>query len=144
MATATEPVSGQKEVTVSLKKLTEGVGTVFAGVIQMLEALDASTAAVFAEKLKEGAEAEHETEAAKPHDPAVSDDAAGNAADPVAEEPASAVTVDDITKVIVAKIKQKRSNNEVIAKLLKTYKVEKVSELKPSQYEAFLTDISQI
>ena len=57
---------------------------------------------------------------------------------------APSVTVDDITKVIVAKIKQKRSNSGVIEKLLKTYKVEKVSELKPSQYEAFLTDLSQI
>ena len=45
---------------------------------------------------------------------------------------------------IVAKIKQKRSNNELIGKLLTSYNVGKVSELKPSQYEAFLTDISQI
>ena len=54
------------------------------------------------------------------------------------------LTVDDITKVIVAKLEQKRSNNELIGKLLASYNAERVSELKPSQYEAFLTDISQI
>lgn len=56
----------------------------------------------------------------------------------------AAVTVDDITKVIVAKIKQKRSNNAKIGQLLKTYGVEKVSCLPVEKYEAFLTDISQI
>ena len=55
-----------------------------------------------------------------------------------------AVTADDITKVIVAKIKQDRSNNQKIGALLPAYGVEKVSALKPEQYEAFLTDISQI
>lgn len=55
-----------------------------------------------------------------------------------------AVTVDDITKVIVAKIKQKRSNNAKIGALLKTYGVDKVSSLPPEKYEAFLTDISQL
>lgn len=57
---------------------------------------------------------------------------------------ATAVTADDITKVIVAKIKQDRSNSQKIGTILKTYGAEKVSALKPEQYEAFLTDISQI
>lgn len=56
----------------------------------------------------------------------------------------AAVTADDITKVIVAKIKQKRSNNAKIGQLLKTYGVEKVSSLPVEKYEAFLTDISQL
>lgn len=56
----------------------------------------------------------------------------------------AAVTVDDITKVIVAKIKQKRSNNEKIGQLLRTYGVDKVSSLPAEKYEAFLTDISQL
>lgn len=69
----------------------------------------------------------------------------GSASDSVsAGTKKSAVTVDDITKVIVAKIKQKRSNNAKIGALLKTYGVEKVSSLPESKYEAFLTDISQL
>ena len=62
----------------------------------------------------------------------------------VKSQAAGSVTADDITKVIVAKIKQDRSNNQKIGALLPAYGVEKVSALKPEQYEAFLTDISQI
>lgn len=71
----------------------------------------------------------------------------GSVADQSAMEGTKAtgsVTADDITKVIVAKIKQDRSNNQKIGALLPAYGVEKVSALKPEQYEAFLTDISQI
>lgn len=54
------------------------------------------------------------------------------------------LTKDDITSVIVAKIKQKRSNNEKIGQLLKTYGVGALSDLPAEKYEAFLTDISQL
>ena len=60
------------------------------------------------------------------------------------EVPTTTLTVDDITKVIVQKIKQNRSNNEKIGQLLKTNGVSKVSELPASKYEAFLTDLSAI
>ena len=58
----------------------------------------------------------------------------------------SAVTLtkDDITAVIVAKIKKKRDNNEKIGQLLKTYGVAQLSDLPAEKYEAFLADVSQI
>ena len=64
--------------------------------------------------------------------------------EPDKPSPAPAVTIDDITKVIVAKIKKKRDNNARIGALLKSYGVEKVSGLPPEKYEAFLTDISEL
>lgn len=60
------------------------------------------------------------------------------------EQPAVTISKDDITSVIVAKIKQKRSNNEKIGQLLKTYGVGQLSELPAAKYEAFLADISQL
>lgn len=66
----------------------------------------------------------------------------GQKAEP--EQPAVTISKDDITSVIVAKIKQKRSNNEKIGQLLKTYGVGQLSELSAAKYEAFLTDISQL
>ena len=60
------------------------------------------------------------------------------------EQPAVTISKDEITAVIVAKIKQKRSNNEKIGQLLKTYGVGQLSELPAAKYEAFLTDISQL
>lgn len=58
----------------------------------------------------------------------------------------SAVTItkDEITAVIVAKIKKKRDNNEKIGQLLKTYGVAQLSDLPAEKYEAFLADVSQI
>ena len=54
------------------------------------------------------------------------------------------MTVEDITKIIVQKIKKDPANNGKIRELLKAYGFAKVSELPVSKYEAFLTDISQL
>lgn len=54
------------------------------------------------------------------------------------------ITQDDITRIIVQKIKKNRSHNEKIGAILKTYGVAKVSDLPEAMYEAFLTDLSQI
>ena len=71
-------------------------------------------------------------------------DAPAAEAQPDASEPTSAVSIDDITKIIVQKIKQNRSNNAKIGSILKTYGVAKVGDLPASKYEAFLTDLSAI
>lgn len=70
----------------------------------------------------------------------------GQKEEPPAEQKprVSILTKDDITSVIVAKIKQKRSNNEKIGQLLKAYGVGALSDLPAEKYEAFLTDISQL
>ena len=54
------------------------------------------------------------------------------------------ISVDDITKIIVQKIKQNRKNNEKIGAILKSYGASKVGELPEDKYEAFLTDLSAI
>ena len=60
------------------------------------------------------------------------------------EAPASSVSQDDITKAIVQKIKQDRSNNEKIGQLLKNYGVARVSEIPAEKREAFLTEVASI
>lgn len=60
------------------------------------------------------------------------------------EAPASSVSQDDITKAIVQKIKQDRSNNEKIGQLLKNYGVARVSEIPDEKREAFLTEVASI
>ena len=174
----TAPVTGANTeavppVTVSMHKLVEGVGTVFAGVIQMLEALDPQTAAhvtgvalqnMGASEAAEATEATDATDAGKEEKDATKESAttADNAAVPVpsvsaddtdvpdqhagvkAEQPTPGVTLDDITKIIVGKIKQNPGNNEKIHALVKAHGAERVRDLPVSKYEAFLTDLSQI
>lgn len=151
----------QPAVTVKMSKLTEGVGILFSGILTMLEALDPETAGELVERFVHretvtapdaAVEEEKTDENANPGaaDDASADTAPDNdaASDEVnshaAEEPGSSVTADDITKIIVQKIKQNRGNNEKIGAILKTYGVAKVSELPPSKYEAFLTDVAAI
>ena len=60
------------------------------------------------------------------------------------EASAPAITLDDVTKIIVQKMKQDRSNNQKIGQILKTHGVAKVGELDPKKYEAFLTDLAAL
>ena len=77
-------------------------------------------------------------------DAAVADPANAIEAEPEKEHTAPSVTQDDITKIIVQKLKKDRTNNEKIGSILKTYGAAKVSELPAEKYEAFLTDLSQL
>ena len=153
----------KKEVTVKWSKMTDGIGLVFAGVMSMLEALDAGTARdiMSACKVEDGKKegednAAEETGAgtvdgdAGADDAAVADQADAVEAEPEKEQaapkdaPAPGITQDDITKIIVQKLKKDRTNNEKIGSILKTYGAAKVSELPAEKYEAFLTDLSQL
>ena len=151
-------------VTVSMKKLVAGVGTMFAGVLQMLEALEPQTAKQLMDRVVQDAEtdqaAANDTVSVKEDTDPVNETEAtakqaeteeqgapvkGEVQDPApASEQTQTVTVDDITKIIVRKVKQDRTNNEKIGSILKTYGVARVSELPTAKYEAFLTDISQL
>lgn len=77
---------------------------------------------------------------------APSDKTAGKDTPAAKAETQSVVTItkDEITAVIVAKIKKKRDNNEKIGQLLRTYGVAQLSDLPAEKYEAFLADVSQI
>ena len=93
------------------------------------------------------AEVQNTATEAETVDAAETEDAAEDTAaeaQPDASEPVSTVSIDDITKIIVQKIKQNRKNNERIGSILKTYGVAKVGDLPASKYEAFLTDLSAI
>jgi len=151
-------------VTVSMKKLVAGVGTMFAGVLQMLEALEPQAAKQLMDRVVQDAEkdqaaanatvsAQEETEPVNETEATAEQADAeeqavrvkGEVQDPApASDQTQTVTVDDITKIIVRKVKQDRTNNEKIGSILKTYGVARVSELPTAKYEAFLTDISQL
>ena len=150
--------SDQKPIHVNLGKLREGIGTVFSGVLTMLEALDTETAKKLVEGFaREDNGKEMQTDEDKPSesgavDPAdtVSHDASAvddDVPDELTEQQSASevsVTQDDITKIIVQKLKKDRSNNMRIGAILKTYGVVRVSDLPANRYEAFLTDISQL
>lgn len=138
-------------IPVDSKKLIDGLGTIFGGVIQLLAAMEPGMAKELADMAIYGVPKEKAPENFDPNDfeeILAADDVPWETAEqPKKEEkaqPASTVTADDITKIIVQKIKQNRSNSEKIGSILKTYGAVKVSELSADKYEAFLTDVSQL
>ena len=136
-------------IPVDSKKLIDGLGTIFGGVIQLLNSMEPGMAQQLADMAINGAPKEQPSETITPDDfeeilsadDLPWEDTPQESAKP---EPKQAVTADDITKIIVRKIKQNRSNSDKIGMILKTYGAAKVSELPPDKYEAFLTDVSQL
>ena len=159
MAKKNENNSGSL-VLVDVELLSQGLKTAFTGIAMVFDSLGASGAAdeikaaqetspsptiSAASQVSSEADENNQEEAEDlPFNPEPKEP--DKPAEPAADTPtpAPAVTIDDITKVIVAKIKKKRDNNARIGALLKSYGVEKVSGLPPEKYEAFLTDISQL
>lgn len=162
-----------KKLSLGLKKTFEGVAMVFdsigCGEASGITGAVSDYAGAVKEASNNGAEVEEAAEAAEaPKAPKAAEAAEAveeAKADTVAEEPkeepkekpkaeepksetvastVSTVSIDDITKIIVQKIKQNRSNNEKIGAILKSYGLAKVGDLVPTQYEAFLTDLAAI
>ena len=65
--------------------------------------------------------------------------------DPIPVAPTvSTLTQDDLTRIVVKKIRSDRNNNVKIGQILKTYGVSKISELAAEKYEAFVTDLAAL
>ena len=193
---------------VNLGKLTEGIGTVFTGVLQMLESIDVRSAEKLLTSIRQEENEVPFVEDASgdtgttgdPGDPgatgatgatgtagtAGATDATGTAGDigrtdragvpaengTAAEKAADVsetgeggrsgketkaaktviaenkdsmgISLDDLTKIIVRKLKQDRANNGKIEAILKSYGVERVCELPQEQYESFITEVATL
>ena len=194
-----------KPMRVNLGKFTEGIGTVFTGVLQMLESIDAKSTEKLLTSIRQeenevpfvedtsgdtgatgtagdpgstgatgatgtagatdatgtagdigradraGVPAENGTAAEKAAD--VSETGEGGrsgketkaAKTVIAENKDSmGISLDDLTKIIVRKLKQDRANNGKIEAILKSYGVERVCELPQEKYESFITDVATL
>ena len=157
---ASSTPAAAEPIPVDAKKLIDALGTIFGGVIQLLTAVEPSIARELADfaingesqknlpenlNLDDFEEIISEEELPLDTAPEKQETPAPQEQPPQkAKEQASSITADDLTKIIVQKIKQKRSNSEKIGAILKTYGAAKVSELPPDKYEAFITDVSQL
>ena len=148
----------ENTVSVDMAKLAEGINLVFSGAVKMLEAMGtvdvnlALNAVNIPAVVDTGGEPNvEETDKATEETVTTSIQPQEKTEEkPLEENPqksgnaARPITTDDITRIIVRKIKQNKDNNEKIGQVLKTYGVERVSDLKPEQYEAFVTDLAAL
>ena len=71
------------------------------------------------------------------------DSATDGGTDSTSDQP-NGLTVDDVTNIVVQKIKTNPGINDKIRALVIAHGAQRVSELKPEVLEAFLTDLSQL
>lgn len=156
------PVPGP--VPVDAKKLIDGLGTIFGGVIQLLAAMEPNMAKELADMALNGVPKETapeeinpddfeeiiaaddlpwDTEPEQPEETKPAEKPKPKKAAKRAEPPAE-LTTDDLIRVVTQKIKQNRANKEKVLALLKSYGAAKVSDIPADKYEAFLTDLSQL
>lgn len=150
--TPTEPIA------VNSKKLIDGLGTIFGGVIQLLAAMEPNMAKELSDMAIKGVPKEKTPETFNPDDFEEIIAADDLPWDTETEQPKqeekpkktavkkeqATLTVDDLIKVVTQKIKKDRSNKEKVLALLKSYGASKVSDVPADKYEAFLTDLSQL
>ncbi len=157
------PVPGP--VPVDAKKLIDGLGTIFGGVIQLLAAMEPNMAKELADMALNGVPKETAPEEINPDDfeeIIAADDLPWDTEPEQAEQQEApkeqpkkkaapkkkleqtTLTADDLIRVVTQKIKQNRANKEKVLALLKSYGAAKVSDIPADKYEAFLTDVSQL
>ena len=157
------PVPGP--VPVDAKKLIDGLGTIFGGVIQLLAAMEPNMAKELADMAINGVPKETAPEEINPDDfeeIIAADDLPWDTepkqaeqqeapkeqpkkkAAPKKKQEQTTLTADDLIRVVTQKIKKDRSNKEKVLALLKSYGASKVSDIPADKYEAFLTDVSQL
>jgi len=157
------PVPGP--VPVDAKKLIDGLGTIFGGVIQLLTAMEPNMAKELADMAINGVPKETVPEEINPDDfeeIISADDLPWDTepeqaeqqetpkeqpkkkAAPKKKQEQTTLTADDLIRVVTQKIKKDRANKEKVLALLKSYGAAKVSDIPQDKYEAFLTDVSQL
>ncbi len=157
------PVPGP--LPVDAKKLIDGLGTIFGGVIQLLAAMEPNMAKELADMAINGVPKETAPEEINPDDfeeIITADDLPWDTepeqaeqqetpkeqskkkAAPKKKQEQTTLTADDLIRVVTQKIKKDRSNKDKVLALLKSYGASKVSDIPSDKYEAFLTDVSQL
>ena len=161
--TETEKNKLPEPIPVDAKKLIDGLGTIFGGVIQLLNSMEPGMAQQLADMAINGVPKPAADTA--PENLNIEDFEEIIAADDLSwdtepeekpkeqpkkkapakkQEPASELTADDLIRVVTQKIKQNRANKDKVLTLLKSYGAAKVSDIPQDKYEAFLTDVSQL
>ena len=165
----------REPIPVDGKKLIDGLGTIFGGVIQLLNSMEPSMAQQLADMAINGVPRENvppkpasagepltdfnpddfeeiispddlpwDTEPEQPTAEQQTPTPQEKQKKTAAKKQETTLTPDDLIRVVTQKIKQNRANKDKILTLLKTYGAAKVSDIPAEQYEAFLTDVSQL
>ena len=122
------------EIKVDASKLSRGLRITFEGIALIFDSI--------------GADVELLTQvpAKKTSSPASPDDTLKESEpeQPQTEAAPSSLTLDDITKVIVGKVKQNQATSDAIGKLVQSFGVATVKQIPVERYEEFMTKLAAL
>ena len=124
------------EITVDALKLSRGLRTTFEGIALIFDSIGADAellTQVPAKKTSNPASPAQTAEEPKPSEPEPQESAAQ-----------SSLTLDDITKVIVSKVKQNQANSDAIGQLVQSFGVATVKQIPVEKYEEFMTKLAAL
>ena len=146
----TETKNTPEKLPVQTQRLVNGINLIFAGIGEILSAMEPDMAKSLQalanmETAKDALGYEElPTEDTTTEETAAEPEKKPKAKPKKAADKPTELTVDDLIKVVTQKIKQDRSNKDKVLGLLKSYGAAKVSDVPAEQYEAFITDLSQL
>ena len=163
--TATEKNTAPEKLPVQTQRIVNGINLMFAGIGEILSAMEPDMAKAVqalakaapgnpddyeeilgADELPWDTEPTETEKSEQDNTPATAPepDPPKKKAAPKKKQEQTALTADDLIRVVTQKIKQNRANKEKVLALLKSYGAAKVSDIPADKYEAFLTYVSQL
>ena len=130
------------EIKVDALKLSRGLRTTFEGIALIFDSIGADVellTQVPAKKTSSPASSAQTVKEPKPE----------SKPEPKPEQPQteaapSSLTLDDITKVIVSKVKQNQAASDAIGKLVQSFGVATVKQIPVEKYEEFMTKLAAL
>ena len=126
------------EIKVDASKLSHGLRTTFEGIALIFDSIGADAellTQVSAKKTSSPAPSAQTVKESKPEP---------KPEQPQTEAAPSSLTLDDITKVIVSKVKQNQAASDAIGKLVQSFGVATVKQIPVERYEEFMTKLAAL
>ena len=128
------------EIKVDALKLSRGLRTTFEGIALIFDSIGADVellTQVPAKKTSSPASSAQTVKEPKPEPKPEPEQ-------PQTEAAPSSLTLDDITKVIVSKVKQNQAASDAIGKLVQSFGVATVKQIPVERYEEFMTKLAAL
>ena len=129
------------EITVNALKLSRGLKTTFEGIAMVFDSIGMEI------ELPDLPKAEPPVQKSPEKKPeVVREPVSEPKSEPEPQESAaqSSLTLDDIAKVIVSKVKQNQANSDAIGKLVQSFGVATVKQIPVEKYEEFVTKLAAL
>ena len=128
------------EITVNALKLSRGLKTTFDGIAMVFDSIDVEIELLDLPKAEPPVQKSPEKKLEVVREPM----SEPKPEQPQTEAAQSSLTLDDITKVIVSKVKQNQANSDAIGKLVQSFGVATVKQIPVEKYEEFVTKLAAL